>query len=536
MQAYLDAIPNHSILSRTTATPQASIAYMPLTDEVETYYDLASWAALYDLMDRLKIPTKRLICGTTLSDSDDETIQFWLIEGPTNKWIDIPTPEFTGKLAEKLAKLFRHRKDLGELSPDASGEQVDWYIGEIRQLYLSLTDYINRHRERLLRASRQLDMTRCRIERNADQRAELRGQFTEVPSNFLDIIPHMPVLKVNPEMDKPLSIVTTGQGAEALALQRPVSQSRTYRDLEFAVIDDDLSKDTLLNSVQTVFVAPNVSWLLPQGYVGLFQMAEENGTLNTGYDTATTAADFWKTLRPDKVERIASRGTTNILGENLDPRELFFAFMNVARRINIPFSGLRNKGQERIITGIIQVSAVDIRNGQPHCIHWRINPQLASYITGEGQKALYMVTNRQAMFGYRRKALHTAPALQLYIELRLRTTYRNLGTTELETPNGNGTRVETILHALGLGSLINGLTPKKAAIRIFTSLDQVAEAGVIADWSVEIPSPANPLGELVKIKGSNDYAVMYKSLDLKRDKRILVSELEKPGPRKKPKN
>ncbi|MGB1007665.1 MAG: hypothetical protein ACPGVX_10835, partial [Thalassobaculaceae bacterium] len=205
------------------------------------------------------------------------------------------------------------------------------------------------------------------------------------------------------------------------------------------------------------------------------------------------------------------------------------------------FAGLKipvkqKDGQLRHLPGLISIEddprapgAKSIGHRGATDVYWRFNSRLENYITGANNTPpMFMLSNHKALFSYGRKALHLAPALQLYIESHMRNNlfkglFSHHNGTFL-TPQGDGITLGKIAERLGM----HETRPYRYEQRIMSALDAVGEAGVISDWKIQGPRRDAWGDTKVAITVSDTYQAAYELTQMKRNRAKLDRQLEKP--------
>lgn len=415
-------------------------------------------------------------------------------------------------------------------------EAQEKYIKEARELYITLAKVADKRKEENLSDARKLKTYDVQIAKQSEILGTERDAYTKMANNIREALPHMSVLPAG--IDSVIHRANEGPMAEALIrVSRHVQGQKGPSQLELSLAQEDSGLPDLMKAANAFFGHLKLNWLFPVGYVGLCRLFEEaNGYNSINSDVDTSSSGFWCTIRPGASDRIKDKGLEDWWRRHhKDEKEvpkaadLFLLMMAFLSRINLPFEKKDSAGKvsRSTIYGLTQVSAVSEGARGQKTAHWRFNPQLAEFITGD--QPMFMVVNHHAMFSYGGKMLHTAPALQLYLEDMARTNVykglykKNSGT--LLTPSGDGYTFGKIAERLGLP---NNASPSHNMRRIIQALETVQDTGVIKNFRQQGRTRTNAYETKLEITMSNTYEAAYELAKMKREKDALERKLRKP--------
>jgi hypothetical protein len=310
-------------------------------------------------------------------------------------------------------------------------------------------------------------------------------------------------------------------------VSRP-KNSTDINEFELEVSEDNEDKkynlNVLLNSTNKIFKELNCEWIIPVGYVGLCHLYGDRKKYGSKEFLETTAVEFWKTIRPQSIKRIEEQGLKGILGKNLDPIQLFTTLMHILRGLKFSYIDAK-ENKEKWILGLIEAVYIPSISS----FEWKFSTRLEKIITEQNQ---YMICNHDAIFSYKGWQLHTAPALQLYIESMIRNTYyKGLFSSKngcLITPAYDGIKIETIAKAIGLFAS-KDLREKDLVKKILSNLDVCAEVkGGIEVWEKQEPKKKDSLEAKLILRVPEAYKLVYESSELEQLKNELGNKTKHP--------
>ena len=498
-------------------------------------------------------------CALTFDDNNETASASYYTDAGVTPFTSVPFDGLRGKAKTQLQKVFRlraeanqardaiaaaamdaHRemRERGEYSakqtPVESGliEKQEARYSTIRAEYIDLLAIATKRREDIFAKARKRAQVQVRIEKAEALLGDRRDAFTRVASDIRAVLPHMSVLPADVEA----RILRPGEGfvAEAVGhVVRPGTLDGKERQLNFSLVQDDIDAlPDLLTAASSIFGPQGYAWLFPLAYVALARLYADANAFNQPGDVKTSANDFWTTIRPNAAQEIRKKGLNDWWRRNhkkdadKTPSDLFIAIMDFLRRVNLP---VIQNGKMVEVAGVIQVSEFSKSTRGQHEIHWRFNPAMERFITGGDNAApLFMVTDHQALFGYSKKSLHLAPAMQLMIESHTRTNvFKGLFTNNngtLLTPQGDGFSLGRIAEKLGMVER----APNRYEKRITDALDALGDAGVVTDWTFQGAKRLNWAESKVEITVSDKYKAAYEIAQLQRDRARIDKQLQTP--------
>ncbi len=396
---------------------------------------------------------------------------------------------------------------------------------EIVYLYMELIKNLSKLKETVLKNQRELNKINIQIN---DARENLKNKkITRIASNFKNILPLMSVLPAR---------VKTNVFVESnnVIITRPKNATDVNEfELEVSADNDDkeYNLNVLFNAANKIFKELNCEWLIPVGYVGLCHLYGDRKRFGSKEFLETSPVDLWKTIMPNSVNKIKTKGLRDILDSRkasdplkLNPTQLFITLMHILRGLKFPYIDAK-EGKEKWILGLIEAVFIPSTSS----FEWKFSTRLEKIITEQSQ---YMISNHDAMFSYRGKVLHTAPALQLYIESLIRNNLSKglFGSKDrcLITPFHDGIKIETIAKAIGL-FISKDLREKDLVKKIYSSLDACAEfKGGIESWEKQQKNTPDVMETKLVLRVPEAYKLVYESNELEQRKNDLINKTKYP--------
>lgn len=395
------------------------------------------------------------------------------------------------------------------------------------QLYHDVTVKLARKKEEILALPSQLKQVDIRAQESDDK---LKGKkLTRSANNLQNILPLMSALPARVKTDVSVrnnSVIITRPNSPTSSAEYELIIPEENEDKEFNL-------EYLLRAGSKLFKDLNCEWIIPVGYVGLCHLYGANKKYGSKEFLDTMPADFWKTISPNVAEKIRKLGLRDILDNKraddplkLNPIKLYDALISVLRGIKFSYTDPKT-GEEKKILGLIEAVSIPARNAY----EWKFSTRLEEIIIKQNQ---YMICNHEAMFSYKGKILHTAPALQLYIEGLIRNNvFKGLFTSKnscLVTPDHDGMTLERIAYRIGLFSS-KDLREKDLVKKLFSALDACAEVnGGIESWERDQGQKhkKDSLKTKVTPKVPEMYELAYEANNLEKLKKDLIRRMKMP--------
>jgi hypothetical protein len=423
------------------------------------------------------------------------------------------------------------------LEQDSEGKELSRSISELRdkdcelqdkllELYVDLTEWVAKHKPRLLDVTRKRTAVSTRVE----QSREAVKDLVALPNNMGQMPAHFAAIPAG--LEAGLHLEKDQYGRAILRVRRQglhLAGSAPVKDqlpiyFPLGDIKGDIESSAAMAQINLLLGENGPRWLVPQGLVAISKLYLDGG----GYSAAGTSVrlyenDWVDTMRPGQVARFREKGRGAAFGHTHSPKDLFNALLGVLTKLTYD-SQVNNtlKGWSEV-NGFYHIDASGEDDKGRRWTDITLNSALHKFIIGDGGLP-YMVTNTKAMFSYDKASLDYSPAAQMGLESFARTNIYNRNTTTLSTPEGGGITRLALANMMGIlrGANENNKDVEK---RFNRTLDSLGNAGVIADVRLDGRDKrgADAFGVKLLITMHEDYRKAY---DLGRDKQQL-SDLDK---------
>lgn len=388
-------------------------------------------------------------------------------------------------------------------------------------LYAELTRWAAKHKERLLKATRERERVSIKVKESAEAVKDL----VHLPSNMGKLPAHFAAIPAG--LESGLQMETDQYGRAILRVRRQsldlAGGPPPQEQLPFTLpLGEKGSEQSLLMAQAELLLGANgPRWLIPQGVVAISKLYNDLGGYAGAESTVRIYENDWvDTMRPGQVERFKQKGRTEAFGPKHRPKDMFNALLGVLSRLTYD-SG--TKVSDNLKSGWSELNGfyLILANGDDSRGRWTevmLNPALHRFIAGDGGLP-YMVTNTKAMFEYDRNSLDYSPAAQMGLEQLARINIYKRNTATLSDPQGGGiTRLE-LANRFGIlrGPSENS---KDVLLRFNRTLNNLGKAGVISDVKIDGKDKggSDAFGVKLLITMHEDYRKAY---DLGRDKEAL---------------
>ena len=476
-------------------------------------------------------------------------------EAPKSPLLPLEARKEYGKTADDIRELFRYRSEIEAIrekrrtlmdqkfSMWIKKDVVDVYLHEkpldtkdgfteVRKLYLleagiqekamplyaELTRWAAKHKERLLKATREREVVSIKVQKSSEAVKDL----VQLPSNMGKLPAHFAAIPAG--LETGLHMETDQYGRAILRVRRqsldlaggPPPQEQLPFTLPLG--EKGAEQSLLMAQAELLLGANGPRWLIPQGVVAISKLYSDLGGYSGAESTVRIYENDWvDTMRPSQVERFKEKGRGAAFGHTHKPKDMFNALLGVLSRLTY------DSGTKHPVQGWSELNGfyLILANGDDSRGRWTevmLNPALHRFISGDGGLP-YMVTNTKAMFEYDTRSLDYSPAAQMGLEQLARINIYNRNTSTLSDPQGGGiTRYE---YANRWGILRGPNEDSLDVLRRFNrTLDNLGKAGVISEVKVDGMDKRgrDAFGVKLLITMHEDYRKAY---DLGRDKEVL---------------
>lgn len=425
----------------------------------------------------------------------------WITKGGVDLYVKYVQPS-RKEVAEEINKLYRMEAAIRE---------------KALPLYAELTRWAAKHKERLLKATREREAVSIKVRKSSDAVKDL----VAMPSNMGKLPAHFAAIPAG--LETGLHLETDQYGRAILRVRRqsldlggPPPQEQLPFTLPLG--EKGVEQSLLMAQAELLLGANGPRWLIPQGVVAISKLYSDLGGYSGAESTVRIYENDWvDTMRPGQVERFKQKGRTEAFGPKHRPKDMFNALLGVLSRLTY------DSQTKHPVTGWSELNGfyLILANGDDSRGRWTevmLNPALHRFISGDGGLP-YMVTNTKAMFEYDRNSLDYSPAAQMGLEQLARINIYNRNTSTISDPQGGGiTRYE---YANRWGILRGPNEDSLDVLRRFNrTLDNLGKAGVIADVKIDgmDKKGRDAFGVKLLITMHDDYRKAY---DLGRDKEAL---------------
>ena len=536
--------------------PGPAADYYRLTD----VYTLLAFLELVKDGD-IKLPLPSSDCLIYFPEPNEEKAYVRLLDtweapaGGAASLLPLEARKEYGKTADDIRELFRYRHEINEIREKRrtlldttfsywlKKDMVDVYVKEdmpsrkeaidetrklyaqeaaiqerAMPLYADLTRWAARHKERLLKATRDREVVSIKVLESAKAVRDL----VQMPSNMGKLPAHFAAIPAG--LETGLHMETDQYGRAILRVRRqglhlaggPEPQEQIPFTLPFE--GKDVEQSALMAQAQMILGPNGPRWLIPQGVVAISKLYSDLGGYKGAESTVRIYENDWvDTMRPGQVERFKQKGRGAAFGHTLKPKDAFNSLLGILSRLTY------DSGTKHPVQGWSELNGfyLILANGEDSRGRWTevmLNPALHRFIAGDGGLP-YMVTNTKAMFEYDKNSLDYTPAAQMGLEQLARINIYNRNTSTISDPQGGGI---TRLEYANRWGILRGSNEKNTDVlrRFNRTLDNLLEAGVIAEVKVDgrDKTGADAFGVKLLITMHEDYRRAY---DLSRDKEAL---------------
>lgn len=404
-------------------------------------------------------------------------------------------------------------------------------------VYCELTRWAGKHKERILAAVREKEKVSQQL---VEAKTALKGrEFVALPNNMDKLPAHFAAIPSG--LESGLHMDTDQFGRAILRVRRQGLQIAGSTQPPQEQIPFSLPLGELKDTEQSLVIAqanklfgPNgPRWLMPQGIVAVSKLYADNGGYSGSESVVRLHLNDWiDTMRPHQVLRFKEKGRGEAFGKDHKPRDLFHALLGILNRLTYDSGVMPNNPEWSDLHGFYLITA----NGEDSRGPWTevmLNPSLHKFITGDGGLP-YMICNTQAMFSYDRRSLDYTPAAQMGLEQLARNIMLKTDSATLATGKGDGFTRLSLAQRFGI---LRGPAEKNRDVlkRLDAVLDNLGEAGVLAEWKVDgrDKTGADAFGVKLLLKMHEDYRKAYnltriQSLEKELDKQIVVTPFAEP--------
>lgn len=431
----------------------------------------------------------------------DKSYSLWFKKEGVDVYLKEKTPDRQEALAE-VRNLYQAEADLQE---------------KALPLYAELTRWAAKHKERLLKATRERERVSIKVQESAEAVKDL----VAMPSNMGKLPAHFAAIPAG--LESGLHMETDQYGRAILRVRRqsldlggPPPQEQLPFTLPLG--EKGVEQSLLMAQAELLLGANGPRWLIPQGVVAISKLYSDQGGYSGAESTVRIYENDWvDTMRPGQVERFKQKGRGAAFGHEHKPKDMFNALLGVLSRLTY------DSQTKHPVTGWSELNGfyLILANGEDSRGRWTevmLNPALHRFISGDGGLP-YMVTNTKAMFEYGKGSLDYSPAAQMGLEQLARINIYNRNTSTISDPQGGGiTRYE---YANRWGILRGPNEDSLDVLRRFNrTLDNLTQAGVISEVKVDgmDKKGRDAFGVKLLITMHEDYRKAY---DLGRDKEAL---------------
>lgn len=533
------------------------------SDQINYYrlkeiYNLVAFLELMKAGDvKLDLPSSD--CFIEFPEDGAERASVWLLdtwEAPKGPALPLEVrKEYGAKTADLIREFFRYRKEIMEIreqrrnlfdktfhlwmGPDSVDILVDetvpnkrdtileanaLYIAErevqdkARPLYVELTHWTAKHKERVLKATREREVASIKVQEGAKA---VKG-LVQLPSNMGKLPAHFAAIPAG--LETGLHMETDQYGRAILRVRRQSldivggTPPQEQKEFTLPLVGTDAEQSALIKQADLLLGHGGPRWLIPQGVVAISKLYSDLGGYSGAESTVRIYENDWvDTMRPGQVERFRQKGRTEAFGQKHRPKDMFNALLGVLSRLTY------DSETKHPVTGWSELNGfyLILANGEDSRGRWTevmLNPALHKFISGDGGLP-YMVTNTKAMFEYSKESLDYAPAAQMGLEQLARINIYKRNTSTLSDPQGGGLTRLTFANCWGI---LRGPSEKNkdVMLRFNRTLDNLGKAGVISEVKVDgvDKGGTDAFGVKLLITMHDDYR---KSYDLSRDKEVL---------------
>ena len=402
---------------------------------------------------------------------------------------------------------------------------------EIWKIAAQLGRKLSNDRERLLAMSRRAQTLTYKVA----SVKEARDELTSIPNTMFNLTEHLTPLPSSVSLE-----IVPDPGYEAqLRIAETTGQRpplRVMSQLSFAVNQESGALATIQSAAEQAL--GKYAHYVPQILVALYYLYDMKGGYSTYRDVEVTISEIAQVMRPDSAEKIRRKGLSS-LGIPLGDITVLGA--SVLSRIALmhPREQRKLRGKKVTedeafnasrLTGFISISELVSRPGGvtgKDRIVYRPNESLMKMMWGDGDEwAVAMLVDREAMFGYSKRQLHTGPALQLKLESLMRINALKSDISELTTPAGDGFTLGKLAGGIGIHQQ-PGQGPKKVVQRMQRGLDALCDKGVLVGWDYD-GRDTSQLSDRVVIRPHSKYPEGYQLIRDQRELKDVTERLKTP--------